>query len=96
VCRDPRCHEGCSCATRTATPTPALDACVGDCNGDGLVRIDELITGVDRELVGDSQDVCAALNCNNGPIPIINCLVIAVNNALGGCFNLIATPSPLR
>ena len=36
--------------TPTAAPTPIPPLCIGDCNGDGTVTVDELITGVNMAL----------------------------------------------
>ena len=81
------------CLTLAASgPCPAQQ-CVGDCNGDSVVRINELITGLNIELGGDALDACPAINCNRGgPLVYIDCLVIAVNNALNGCG--VTTPLP--
>ena len=91
VCRDPLCHADCSCATRT--PTPTVGVCVGDCNGDGEVRINELILGVNIALGNAAVSACASF-C---PQPLggvyINCAVEAVNNALVGCGTAPASPT---
>lgn len=66
-------------------PARAL-TCVGDCNGDGAVRIDELVTGVNVGLGNRPLGDCAAFECPDilgGAI--VNCAVAAVNNALLGC-----------
>lgn len=81
----------CSCATATATPSTS---CVGDCNGDEIVAINELITGVNIELNGDSGSACPALNCNTHFGVHIDCLILAVNNALNGCPRPTATAIP--
>ena len=60
-------------------------SCVGDCNGDHTVAINELLLGVDI-LAGEAQlSDCAALDANQDGAVIIGELVQAVNNALGGC-----------
>jgi len=66
----------------TATPT----SCVGDCNGDGEVRINELILGVNIALGNAAVSACASFDCPQ-PLPgvFINCAVEAVNNAQLGC-----------
>jgi len=77
----------------TATPTQVVVGdCVGDCNGDRVVTINELITGVNVALNGDSTNACPALDCNTGPPVYINCLTEAVNNALTGCGQPPPTP----
>jgi hypothetical protein len=72
-------------APATATPTlaPAL-GCVGDCNGDHVVSINELITGVLIALGSNHLDACPAIACG-GDLVAIDCLIRAVNDALNGC-----------
>jgi YVTN family beta-propeller protein len=70
----------------TPTNTPATPpSCVGDCDGDNSVTINELITGVNIALGIGSRDGCLALNCNGGALPSIDCLILALNNALYSC-----------
>jgi hypothetical protein len=69
-------------------------ACVGDCDGDGFVEINELIAGVNLELGGDSVGVCPALNCDTHFGVHIDCLIVAVTNALNGCRQPPPTPVP--
>ncbi len=69
----------------TPSPTPSPIACIGDCNGDGLVAINELITGVNIDFGRDLPEVCFALECEPGPLVYVHCLVLAVYNALYGC-----------
>jgi hypothetical protein len=65
-------------------PGSAL-ACVGDCNGDDTVAINELIVGVNVALGSQLLDACEPFDCEgNGTVPI-NCLIQGVNNALTGC-----------
>ena len=67
------------------TVAPARAQCVGDCNGDGMVSIDELITGVNIALGNQPISACPAFDCDgSGTVPI-QCLIQAVNNALDGC-----------
>jgi hypothetical protein len=76
--------------TPTPTSTPPTPPCVGDCNTDGAVTIDELILGVNITLgityIGAcpnlAESLCLGLEC----FP----LMVAVNNALHGC----PTPAP--
>ena len=64
-------------------------SCIGDCNGDGAVTVDEIIYGVNIALQGFGD--CPALDCNTNNLGIIeNCLISAVNNAQAGC----PSPSP--
>ena len=59
--------------------------CVGDCNGDGMVAINELITGVNIALGSAPVSSCPAIDANGNGEVAINELIAAVNNALGGC-----------
>src|SRR5262245_18594926 len=59
--------------------------CVGDCNGDGKVTIDELLRGVRISLGELPIDPCPALDCTGSGTVTISCLVQGVNNALEGC-----------
>jgi hypothetical protein len=78
-------------ATSTATPsaTPTVtgtpNPCVGDCNGDGRVEINEIVLGVSIGLGGLSLDSCRALDLNGNNAVDIFELIDAVNNALFGC-----------
>jgi hypothetical protein len=59
--------------------------CVGDCNGDDSVAINELIIGVNIALGSQPLSACEAFDCEHtGQVPI-NCLIQGVNNALDGC-----------
>jgi hypothetical protein len=91
--------------TRTITPTPTSTpaptsemVCVGDCDGDGSVTINELITMVYSALNGVvTPTSCPAESqwCSDTGPPEINCIIIAVNNALYGCpVSQTPTPSP--
>ena len=67
-----------------ARPAAAL-VCVGDCDGDGTVAMNELIVGVNIVLGSQPLSACEAFDCEgNGTVPI-NCLIQGVNSALNGC-----------
>jgi hypothetical protein len=59
--------------------------CTGDCNGDGEVTIDELLTGVNIALGGLSIDSCPAFDSSGDGEVTIDELLAAVLNALNGC-----------
>jgi len=61
-------------------PTP----CVGDCNGDGMVAINELLLGVSIAAGSVPAAQCSALSPGGEP-PTISQLIQAVNAALAGC-----------
>jgi hypothetical protein len=68
-----------------ATATPGPPACIGDCNGNGIVSVDELITLVNIALDLRPIADCPAGN-RNGDITItIDELLEAVANALNAC-----------
>ena len=71
--------------TATVEPTtPTAGSCVGDCNGDGTVTIDELITLVTVGL-GAPLASCPPGDRNGDGEVTIEELVTAVGNALTGC-----------
>jgi hypothetical protein len=59
-------------------------SCVGDCNGDGQVTINELILGVNIALGVAPVSACEAFANNQGVVDIAQ-LIKGVNNALEGC-----------
>jgi hypothetical protein len=59
--------------------------CVGDCNDDGEVTIDELLLGVNIALDEQPLASCPAFDGNQGGAVTIDVLIAAVNNALSGC-----------
>jgi hypothetical protein len=59
--------------------------CVGDCNGNGMVGINELVLGVNISLGLQSVSACEAFDCQNNGMVGINCLIQGVNNSLLGC-----------
>ena len=56
--------------------------CLGDCNGDGVVTIDEIIVMVNIDL--DNQPISACPSGTNGSVTVAD-IIMAVNNALDGC-----------
>lgn len=59
--------------------------CVGDCNGDGAVTIEELVTGVAIALNQEVVTRCTRLDTDGDGTVKIDELVTAVLNALNGC-----------
>lgn len=64
---------------------PAAAACVGDCDGNGAVTINELITGVRISLGSGTVDDCLAFDATPDGELRINELIIGVGNGLSGC-----------
>lgn len=94
------CQAGFSCrfsplrGQLLCTPAGGLCSCVGDCNCDGEVTIDELITMVGIAL-GDLNPVrCLMGDANLDGEITIDEIVTAVVNALNGCPAPPATPTP--
>lgn len=69
----------------------ASAVCPGDCNGDGVVDIAELVTLVDIGLNGGGVERCRAGDGNSDGLITIEELISAVAGALQGC---PATPTP--
>ncbi|MBX3026535.1 hypothetical protein KF840_16645 [bacterium] len=76
---------GCTLAALLATAPARAQECVGDCNGDGMVAINELIIGVNIALGSQPITACESYDVNGDGMVTINELITAVNNALNGC-----------
>ncbi len=66
--------------------------CTGDCDGGGVVTIDELIKGVNIALGNTPLGECAVFDRNTGGQVTIDELIGGVNNAIAGC--AVPTPRP--
>jgi hypothetical protein len=71
-------------STLRNTGTPPTPSCVGDCNGDGMVLINELVLGVNIALGSTPVSACPAFDANGNGMVLINELISGVNNALAG------------
>lgn len=60
-------------------------SCVGDCNGDGAVTVNELILGVNILLDAQPFTACPAFDSNSTDTVTIEELVQGVNNLLRAC-----------
>ncbi len=67
----------------------ATAQCVGDCNGDEEVAINELVTGVNIALGNADLTTCPEFDENRDGECAINELITAVNNALDGCPEIV-------
>jgi hypothetical protein len=78
-------HTRCSIGAYEADATEYV--CVGDCDGDGRVAINELILGVNIVLDAQAVTACSAFQNLEGLEGIVDVaqLVAGVNNALNGC-----------
>jgi hypothetical protein len=70
--------------TVTPTPTSRPAACIGDCNANGTVAINELLLGVNIVLGHQPVDACLAFGNSPDMVDIAQ-LIKGVNNALKGC-----------
>ncbi len=71
--------------TPAPTPTPEPSGCVGDCNDDGSVGINELIRGVSIALGRQAVGECPSFDRNGDGQVSVGELVTAVGRALNGC-----------
>ena len=81
--------------SRTITHAATLPSgvCVGDCDHDHTVTIDELEKGINIALSDLSIDVCPAFDSDSDARVSVDELIKAVNNALDGC-PVVATLTP--
>lgn len=70
----------------TASPTPSpTPACVGDCDGDGMVTVADLVRGVNIVLGLLPLSACPELDRDHDGTVTIADLIAAVDAALSGC-----------
>ncbi len=72
-------------APPTPTPTPTLGLCTGDCDHSSSVTVDELVRGARIALGMTTLDQCPEFDCNGNGHVSVDCVLRAVNAALGGC-----------
>jgi hypothetical protein len=68
--------------TPTATVAPA---CVADCNADGEVLVNEVITSVNIALDNLPLSACPVADSNGDGVVLIGEIIAAVNNVINGC-----------
>lgn len=71
--------------TTDATVSVAAGFCVGDCNANHVVTVDELLTGVKVALGGAALSKCTKIDASQDGAVTVEELVAAVNNAVHGC-----------
>ncbi|MEO8605167.1 MAG: hypothetical protein ABI629_21545 [bacterium] len=69
----------------TTTATAVAPVCIGDCNHDGLVTVDELVRAVGIALGTTPFSGCAGIDADGDGAVAIDELIRAVNNALQSC-----------
>jgi len=75
----------------TAAPKLTSAACIGDCDVDGTVTVDELITGVSIAIGTVDPSACIAMDADGDGAVTVDELVRAVNVVLG---NIDEDPFP--
>ncbi|MFN8642277.1 MAG: hypothetical protein U0802_11700 [Candidatus Binatia bacterium] len=68
----------------TPTPLPVPD-CVADCDGDGVVAVNEVIRGVNIALGNQPLSECPEADADGDGQVTISELIAAVNDVIGGC-----------
>jgi len=69
----------------TPTLTPSPPRCVGDCNNDGVVTVDEILMLVDFALQEASPSGCPVSDEDGNQQITLDEILTAVHNALNGC-----------
>ncbi len=70
--------------TPTATPTETRKPCAGDCNGDRVVTVDELLTLANVAL-GNLPSAACVPGASSAADGNLTAIVQAINNAVHGC-----------
>ncbi len=88
----------CAAVAALMTVSPARPArglpCVGDCSGNGVVSVNELVMMVNIALGAEEMSSCAGADTNADGSISIDELVRATGAALEGCEPAPATPTP--
>src|SRR5579862_4933779 len=79
------CFVGAAALIAARVPLLAQQGCPGDCNGDGMVAVNELVTIVDIALGTIPLSQCRAADVDSNGNVVINEMVEAVDAALNGC-----------
>ena len=62
-----------------------MSACAGDCDGDGVVRVNELVAGVRIALEQAAASTCSSFDADGDGRVTVAELVRGVRSLLGGC-----------
>jgi hypothetical protein len=71
--------------TSLATPLQAQQVCTGDCDGNGVVAVNEIVAAVNIALGLAAPEMCAAVDVDTDGRVTVNEIVVAVGRALGSC-----------
>lgn len=69
----------------TASPVSTPAPCIGDCDANTEVSVDELVKGVNIAVDNAAVDTCPAFDANSSGTVTVDEIVRAVNVALDGC-----------
>lgn len=72
-------------AQRSTLSCPPGTLCTGDCSGDGVVTIDEIVTMVNVAMGITNVSACRAGDANRDGEITVDEIIAAVNKALNGC-----------
>lgn len=87
----------CLIAVLWADAAWSAEACMGDCDGNGVVMINDLVLGVRIALRQLPIDACRPLDANGDEQVTIEELVLAISGALSGCVPVPeATETPIN
>jgi cysteine-rich repeat protein len=79
------CDDGNTSAGDCCSPFCTVEPLAGDCNGDGMVDVDELVLAVDLSLGVPVTATCPAADADGDGVLAINDLVVNVRSGLYGC-----------
>ena len=83
------------CGAMPGSVAPVFAApCVGDCNNNGIVAVNELITGVNISLEQRPLEDCPGFDSNDNGRVAVNELIQGVNSSLDGCEPLGCSVEP--
>jgi hypothetical protein len=71
--------------TPTPTPTPSAQGCIGDCDGDGTVTIDNILVLVNIALEQAALSACPSGDRDGDGSVTVSEIIAAVGAALAGC-----------
>lgn len=83
-------------ASLLAPPLAHAQACVGDCNEDRSVTVDEVLVGVNIALGIRDLSECGAFDSDGSGGVTVDELIAALNVALTGCSDGEPTPTPTQ
>lgn len=79
-----------------ARPAAAEVSCIGDCNSDGEVTVDEILLGINIALGTEPIAQCPSVDANGDGAVSVDEIIAAISTALSGCFiEPTITPTPL-